>query len=426
MRHGVLVSSEKTTLRGTDEAVDETGKAPLRLEVVRSPDARAVGATVGLEQADPALLGRSVPDGLTIDDPRLSRLHLTVAWDGPRGGFSYRDMGSANGTFVNGFRAETGLLLPGDVVRIGDTLLVAVQTDLMAVARERAQRAARSTLPLLIRGETGCGKELLARAVHEAGERVGPFVAVNCAALPADLAATELFGHTKGAFSGAVAPRAGLFRAADAGSLLLDEIGDLPLELQGHLLRVLQEGKLRPVGSDREVPIDVRVMAATHIDLDEAVRSGRFRADLLARLTQLVVSVPPLRDRRLEILPLVEQFAPGLALTANAAEALLIGDWPGNVRALKALVGGVLVMGARDTTVRARDLVDTLPSAARVFAREATPAERSSTVVDRRKRLAEALTRHDGNITRVAEELGKPRAQIYRWLRTFGLSREKR
>jgi transcriptional regulator with GAF, ATPase, and Fis domain len=254
--------------------------------------------------------------------------------------------------------------------------------------------------------------------------RKGGFVAVNCAALGTDLAASELFGHARGAFSGATAGRSGLFRAAEGGSLLLDEIGDLPIELQGHLLRTLQEGTVRAVGSDVEEAVDVRVLAATHVDLDEAERQGQFRGDLLARLAHVVLDVPPLRARRCELIRLTREFAPGLTLTPNAAEALLIADWPGNVRALRALIEAHGAMQGSDT-VLARDLVARLSSARTVLNRASgtEPPAPPSATHDRRKRLVELLRKHDGNISQVAREFGKPRAQIYRWLRTLGLSK---
>src|SRR5262249_54893904 len=157
---------------------------------------------------------------------------------------------------------------------------------------------------MLIQGETGTGKEVLAQAIHGASGRSGAFVPVNCATLPADLAAAELFGHERGAFSGANNARPGLFRAANGGTLFLEEVGDLPLPLQPTLLRALQEGRVRPVGSEREVTVDVRVVAATHVDLERAVEAGGFRSDLLGRLAHVVTTLRPLRERRREILAL--------------------------------------------------------------------------------------------------------------------------
>jgi two-component system NtrC family response regulator len=352
---------------------------------------------------------------------------VRVVWDPVGAGYRYVDTGSANGTQVNGQSTQSGLLLPHDVIRAGDTLLVCVERDLGAELRARAQAMARFALPVLVRGETGSGKELLARSLHDASERAGPFVAVNCAALSSDLAAAEFFGHSRGAFSGAGSAREGLFRAADGGTLLLDEIGDLPLDVQGHLLRALQEGRIRPVGSDREVAFDVRIVSATHVDLEEAVRRGRFRADLLSRLTQLVLCVPPLRARRTEILPLARQFAPELEWGPSSAEALLIWDWPGNVRELRALVRAHAALEGGGP-VRARDLAARLPSAARVLKRDPRPerAAGEQTAVERRQQLAGLLQKYEGNVASVARELGKPRAQIYRWMRALGVSRGRK
>jgi DNA-binding NtrC family response regulator len=289
---------------------------------------------------------------------------------------------------------------------------------------ETVMQAAPSMATVLLLGESGTGKELLARGIHAHSGRNGPFVAVNCAALPAELAATELFGHTRGAFSGAGSARSGLFRAAEHGTLLLDEIGDLPADLQGYLLRTLQEGSIRPVGSDRELPIDVRILAATHVDLAEAVRRGGFREDLLSRLTQLTVRVPPLRARRTEILRLAREFAPGIELTASAAEALLIWRWPSNVRELRALVESHVALNPGAVPLRAKELVGRLPSAEQVLKRDPSPEPQDEGEGDLRDQLSQALARHRGNISEVARELGKPRTKIYRWIEALGLPRE--
>ena len=420
-------TSVVTTLRGADDAPADSERSLLRVEVLHSPDAEAVGATRALSQTHDLLIGRDVADGLRIRDPRLSRLHLRVIWDAVASGFRYADAGSANGTFVNGYRADTGLLLPHDVIRIGDTLLVSVERDVFAELRVKTLAAGRSGLPVLLQGETGTGKEVLSRALHEASGRAGPFVAVNCAALPKDLAATELFGHARGAFSGAATGRDGLFRAAHGGTLLLDEIGDLPLELQGHLLRALQESCVRPVGSDHDVEIDVRVVAATHVDLDAAVERGAFRRDLLARLAQIVLRVPPLRERRHEIARLLREVVPGVELTASALEAVAIWDFPGNVRELKASIAAARAL-SDSSTLRVKDLAERVPSASRILLREppSAPPPGDDTALDRRKRLASLMAKHDGNIAGVARELGKPRAQVYRWLKTLGLPRDGR
>jgi transcriptional regulator with GAF, ATPase, and Fis domain len=207
------------------------------------------------------------------------------------------------------------------------------------------ERVAQSDVPVLIRGETGSGKELVARALHRAGpRRRREFLAVNCAAVPANLLESELFGHVKGAFTGAVENRKGHFVVADGGTLLLDEIGDMPLEMQAKLLRVLQEGEVRAVGSSRTTRVDVRVLAATHRDLSAMCRAGTFREDLYFRLNVVEIRLPPLRERRGDVPLLVRACAGRLAaelgrptptFTPQALERLDAWRWPGNVRELE-------------------------------------------------------------------------------------------
>jgi two-component system nitrogen regulation response regulator GlnG len=219
-------------------------------------------------------------------------------------------------------------------------------------------RVARSDVPVLVTGESGTGKELIARALHAASTRsAGPFVAVNSAAIPRDLLESELFGHERGAFTGAVEARPGRFREASGGTLFLDEIGDMPTELQAKLLRTLQSGEVTAVGSRRSERVDVRIVAATHRELDVAVASGRFREDLLYRLRVVPIHVPPLRERREDIPALVEHFLARyeeplagrhLLLSGAALEALGRHDWPGNVRELENAIKRALVLSQSD------------------------------------------------------------------------------
>ena len=248
-----------------------------------------------------------------------------------------------------------------------------------------------------------------------------------CAALPRDLAASELFGHTRSAFSGAAGARPGLFRAAEGGTLFLDEVGCLPPELQPMLLRTLEERTVRPVGSDREVAVDARVVAAAQTDLEAAVDNHEFRADLLARLKYIVIAVPPLRNRRGDILRLARHFVPQLRLTTDAAEVLLVWDWPRNVRELRA-VAESLRRVAQDRVIESVDLSDRLPGAvARVANRSPTVTESSeppaARLSDRRALIAHLLDKHGGNVSAVARELGKPRSHVYRWMRRLGIAR---
>src|SRR5262249_14639280 len=238
----------------------------------------------------------------------------------------------------------------------------------------RAKAVATARVPVLLRGESGTGKEVLARAIHRFSSRPGAFVAVNCGAIPSELVESELFGHRKGAFSGAHQDKTGLVRTSDGGTLLLAEIGDLALPAQAALLRVLQEAEVLPVGAARPVAVDLRVITATHRDLDALVRQGGFRHDLLARIDGVTIDVPPLRDR-LEDVPLLIaalliQLAPGRAdvtVQPDAAQALLEHDWPLNVRELEQALAGALALSAGGPIERAhlpRALRDDLEAAA--------------------------------------------------------------
>jgi transcriptional regulator with GAF, ATPase, and Fis domain len=425
---------------------DAPGPPPARalLHILYTPKTQIPGRTAPLFEGDVCSIGRNVtsPDVL-LDDPCASRLHARIGWDPDQGAFRLEDAGSANGTFVNGHREKVHTLSDQDVIRIGDSLLVHDERRVMDKLLARATRVAVAGLPALIIGETGTGKEVMARMIHEQSGRRGPLVPLNCAALPRDLAAAELFGHTRGAFSGAGQARAGLFASASGGTLFLDEIGDLPLDLQPALLRALQEQTVRPVGADREVAVDVRVIGATNIDLQKAITAQRFRADLYARLAQAVLVVPPLRERRSEIPALVRGFADEharpLQYTPDALECLLLGTYRYNVRELKALIGEFFAVSKGDGAVPGLLDVDYLSQARPELTQlmelrpPATGAGReggasvdapalAAVPAAERERLARLLDSHAGNISAVAKELGKPRAQIYRWLRRFGLS----
>ncbi|HUQ04166.1 MAG TPA: sigma 54-interacting transcriptional regulator [Kofleriaceae bacterium] len=386
---------------------------------------------------------------LRIADSAMSESHAQLSR--VQGRWLLEDQGSKNGSVVNGKSVTRAELEDGDVVELGATFIlfrdavapVAGGDDLAAdkvppplpgivtfsgpltEQLAGAATAASSTVPVLLRGETGTGKEVVARAIHARSGRKGAFVAVNCGALPATLVEAELFGHRRGAFSGAVEDRAGHVRAADGGTLLLDEIGDLPPPAQATLLRVLQEREVVPIGESMPVRIDVRVVAATHVDLAARVADGSFRRDLLARLTGLVIELPTVADRREDVAILIAALltasgARNAALTPAAARALFQHDWPDNVRELGMALaaaaalagGGTIDLPHLPRAVRASAPARTEP------ADEAPLDEADATL---REQLITLLTEHGGNISAVARATGKARWQVHRWLRRVAL-----
>jgi two-component system, NtrC family, response regulator HydG len=302
-----------------------------------------------------------------------------------------------------------------------------VQTSM--VMRELAESivlVARSDAPVLIFGESGTGKERVAQAIHAGSRRaLEPFVAVNTSAIPEQLLESELFGHARGAFTGATQARRGLLMEAQGGTLLLDEIGDMPLMLQPKLLRVLQFGETRPVGSDRIGQVDVRVIAATHRDLGALVREGRFREDLRYRLNVIPLLVPPLRDRREDIMPLVARFlqesrernpaSPVTIISDEAMNMLTQAPWPGNVRELENCIERLVVLG-RESVATAGDLG---------FLREQPLEEHYPTVQEapltvkqmNRRYLQQVLARTNGDKPRAAAIMGMNLSTLYRWER---------
>lgn len=294
-----------------------------------------------------------------------------------------------------------------------------------------AQRVAQTRAPILITGETGTGKELMARYIHRfSASADAPFVAVNCAAIPEQMLESILFGHERGAFTGAVSAQPGKFELANGGTLLLDEIGELPLGLQAKLLRVLQEQRVERLGGRKEIALDVRIIAATNRDLQAEVAAGRFRADLMFRLDVLPLHISPLRERKDDILPLVRrfirQYAPQEAhdnlLTADASRALLAHDWPGNVRELENTVQRALVL-RNGLFIQPADLGLAAPEAIVVRDERPTPlfaeggkaALRASGKWAEYQHVLDTIRRFDGHKTKAAESLGMTtRALRYR------------
>lgn len=377
-----------------------------------------------------------------LPDERVSSTHIRLV--SVLGAWVAEDAGSKNGTFIDGRRVGREQIADGAVLELGKTFLLfrsalpargagvlldagqlqpAAQGLLtmsppFAGEMERLEAVAASRVPILLRGDSGTGKEVLAVAIHRLSGRSGPYQAVNCGAIPHDLVESELFGHRKGAFSGALEDHQGLIRGADRGTLLLDEIGDLPLPAQAALLRVLEEEEVYAVGAARAVKVNLRVVSATHRDLDEMVTQQRFRADLLARLSGYVCTLPPLRDRREDFSLFVSALlarlgAPKATFTSEAARALLRYSWPLNLRELEKCLASAVAL-SRGQVID----IEHLPAA--VCAAPALPVLASADQQQRDELIAQ-LRAHGGNITAVARAMGKARTQVQRWLHRFRL-----
>jgi len=301
--------------------------------------------------------------------------------------------------------------------------------------REQVAMAAPTNGRVLIFGENGTGKELVARNVHGLSlRRAGPFVEVNCAAIPEELIESELFGHVRGAFTGAVADRRGKFELAHGGTIFLDEIGDMSLKTQAKVLRVLQEQVMEAVGGTARIRVDARVLAATNKDLQTEIRAGRFREDLYFRLNVVPISVPPLRERRDDIPLLADHFVAMLAreygrrakqFDAGAVDVLQGYKWPGNVRELRNVIERLMIMVPGDR-VTARDLLF-LDQGIAPMAPADAPAEPVMPLHDarddfERQYILRALAAQQGNISRTAEVLGVERSNLYRKMRSFGIA----
>jgi len=371
--------------------------------------------------------------------------------------FVVLDEGSTNGTSVDGRRlaaaeerpVQTAVLEVGHTFfhlrtpargardaptdeRTGDPLTLNPEFSLTLSA---AGRLARRAHDLLLTGESGVGKEVVARWLHRVSGRQGTLVAVNCAALPEHLLEDELFGHLKGAFSGAHSDRPGLIRAAEQGTLLLDEIGDMPLSLQAKLLRVIEDRRVRPLGGEREVPVDVQVIAATNRDLQALVAEGRFRQDLLARLGLLRLPVPPLRARREDLGLLIRQILrevpeglAGIRFEMDALRTLLLHDWPLNVRELRRVLLAAVDL-ARTEEGKA---IVIGPQHLPLTASEAAPPPRRAADISLsaedqvlRTRIVELLAEHRGNVAAVARALARPRTQVQRLMARLGIQRRE-
>jgi DNA-binding NtrC family response regulator len=429
MSHREHATSMETA---TQAAPEPAPRGDALVVVVTPPD----GAQRGHPLSEELFVGRDPGCAISVDDPALSRRHARLRRH--EGAVEVEDLGSRNGVFVNGRRAKRLLARPHSVVRAGDTLLSIVPLTeewqapdssgplvggaSLVMARRMISLLGPSDLPVLILGETGTGKDVAARLLHDHSRRDGPFIAVNCAALPHALVESEIFGHVRGAFTGADRARQGLFAAASGGTLFLDEIGELPLPAQATLLRVLEDGAVRPVGAERTQVVDVRVLSATNRDLHQAVDERTFRADLLARLGAVEVRLPPLRERT-EDLPLLAAHLlaragkEGVHLHPDGLEAMTLHDWPYNIRELD----NVLRAAALEGAVVLRHLPERIQLALHRARGGATAVSPLALTTDPRARIEALLAASGGNVRRTSQELGIARSHVYRLMERYGI-----
>jgi DNA-binding NtrC family response regulator len=453
-----------------------------------APDYRQLLPTYVLSK-DSVVIGREAPADILVPQPAVSRSHAQITHDGQS--WNIRDLGARNGTLVNGVFVEHCRMRHGDSIRVGDAFFKFIDHNAegytpyridgavvnayatpsgivggfqMAEISSALERIARSAISVIVLGESGTGKEVFARQIHEWSERPGSFCAVNCAAIPANLLESELFGYRRGAFSGADRDHVGLVRAADQGTLFLDEVGDMPVEAQAKLLRVLQTKEVTPLGSTQPYTVDVRIVCATHQDLNAMQAEGTFRGDLYARLNEYNVTLPPLRFRKEDVYALCLEFLrlhkrPDLELTVPYMTGVLHYDFPYNIRELEALIkrGIALIDGGQ---LGAAHLSAEIHECMRDYGRrqgqghdphshrpplEGSPAPSwyppppsesqgkspesatsaapiptgVSSYVPSEQELREVLATAGGNVAAVGRHFGKERMQVHRWMKKY-------
>jgi DNA-binding NtrC family response regulator len=381
-------------------------------------------------------VGKARDNRLVLEDSCVSRHHLAI--DVTSGQVRVRDLNSKNGTFVNGVRVSVAELSPGTVIGLGNARLrvthapasdtpILGESASIAAVRQQVSVLAPTELSVLILGETGSGKELIARALHDQSGRAGAFVPLNCGAIPKELVESELFGHERGAFTGALARRDGVFQEADGGTLFLDEVGELPAALQPRLLRALESGVVKPVGANREQRVSVRIVAATHVDLKDAAARGAFRQDLYFRLAAASITSPPLRSRPSDIAELArhvleeEVAASGpCVLTPDALFALEAHPWPGNIRELKNVLRRAAALGGPTLDVSDLELQQPLGATAPEDDDGVRVAGRPYLEIEREV-LERTIRRHGGNKRAAALALRIPKSTLCDKAKRYGI-----
>jgi DNA-binding NtrC family response regulator len=441
------------------QAATEVGGTTTQPQPKEPGTDRFVAAQLRIRQGQTELVHKFVGESLSVGkdssndvvviDPYISARHLKLLRR--HGAFHVVDQGSTNGTFLGNARIFEAEVPVHTALRVGETELVIEPVP--AAHKEKCfegiigndpsvrqtadliERVAPSQATIAIFGESGTGKELVARAVHARSNRAErAFIPVNCAAISKELIESELFGHEKGAFTGATNLRKGAFEEADGGTLFLDEIGELPLELQAKLLRALESGEIKRVGASRPMRVDARIVAATNLDLLAAVREGRFREDLYYRLCVIPLHLSPLRSRRGDILSLAEHFlrlfsprGQAVRLTPSAVERLQAHHWPGNVRELRNVIHRALLL-RKGPVIDASDLAfdQEVNRETGVVVPELPQGLTLEQMLERLERqiVEAALRRHNNNRERVAKELGVARSTLFKRLKDWGLTRQ--